>query len=286
VHQPGLGASSAPRPAPLSTDRVWNRYGLYRRRSFSLRVSEPTTRRRLTSLPGGRTRSPFLPTPFSSASPRQRYACPPPSPLRDHLGRNSRSPALGPSHSPTLSLGTKCKSVAVPASIKNFKNRTKQTEKDFHSNLKIHQSPKSQQTPDNLCVPRLLSLLRGTSPADPDPLSQPADDGRLLHALSSQGRTTAGKLRLEGSDRRDQLLTDPRPRGEPPRLQRRARRARPPQAETPRFPPQFGIAARGLLGLRLGTTSVASLPPHKNVKLPPCFTPLEVFASFPPMKCF
>lgn len=76
---------------------------------------------------------------FHSAIPRQRHVSPHPScSTTDYLGRNSGRPVLGPSPSPMLSLGTKCKSVAVPASIKNFKNRTKQTEKDFHNNLKIH----------------------------------------------------------------------------------------------------------------------------------------------------
>lgn len=101
-----------------------------------------------------------------STAPRQRHMFPHPK-LRDRphgLGSNSRSPAPGPFHSPMLSLGTKCKSVAVPASIKNFKNRTKQTEKDFHNHLKIHQSPKRQQTPDNLFVPHLRrSLPRDSS---------------------------------------------------------------------------------------------------------------------------
>lgn len=73
-----------------------------------------------------------------STIPGQRHV-PPNLSMPDCLGvRNSRSPVLGLFHSPMLSLGTKCKSVAVPASIKNFKNRTKQTEKDFHNNLKIH----------------------------------------------------------------------------------------------------------------------------------------------------
>lgn len=56
---------------------------------------------------------------------------------------------------PTLpSPGTKCKSVAVPASIKNFKNRTKQTEKGFPSSFAntLIQSPKRQPSPAHLLV--------------------------------------------------------------------------------------------------------------------------------------
>lgn len=75
---------------------------------------------------------------------------------------------------PTLSSpGTKCKSVAVPASIKNFKNRTKQTEKGFPSsfaNTLIH-SPKSQRTPGHLLVGRIplrpTRTLAGEATSDP-----------------------------------------------------------------------------------------------------------------------
>lgn len=125
---------------------VWNWYSLYRSRSFSLRrrscVPESSTHLQLTLLPGSLKRSPFLRIVLlyhPKAAVRVRPPSPPPNfSMTDYLGANSRSPVLGPFHSPMLSLGTKCKSVAVPASIKNFKNRTKQTEKDFHNNLKIH----------------------------------------------------------------------------------------------------------------------------------------------------
>lgn len=122
---------------------VWHWYSLYRSRSFSLRrrscVPESSTHLQLTLLPGSLKRSPFLHTVFLYY-PKAAVRVPPTPNFSTtgYLGSNSRSPVLGPFHSPTLSLGTKCKSVAVPASIKNFKNRTKQTEKDFHNNLKIH----------------------------------------------------------------------------------------------------------------------------------------------------
>lgn len=144
VRKSGPGTRSTRRPAPLGAD-----LRLKLVQSLQEQVLQPRQEIRRSGVrdtpsadlapgqPGAQSVSPHCFTLLSQGS--ATHVPPPPNfSMTDYLGSDSRSPVLGPCRSPMLSLGTKCKSVAVPASIKNFKNRTKQTEKDFHNNLKIH----------------------------------------------------------------------------------------------------------------------------------------------------
>lgn len=163
------------------------------------------------------------------------------------------SPRALPCRPPTLSSpGTKCKSVAVPASIKNFKNRTKQTEKGFPSSFAntLIQSPKSQQTPGHLLVGRVPCGQHGHRQERP-PVPGPAP--ALIHHVS-----------MESPEQRWNAGTSPGMQGHP-------------------VPWTAGPQRHSLARLWPGTAPASALPTQSKPSLLP---PRKCWHSSSPVKCF